>query len=114
MQVNIRQMKNSTRPDYLFNDNTIVNIKDFESNLLEINKLSFKGVLTVSIYYFKCIPTKSLNRVGIDRTDNDKNFLYLFVDDVDGHIEENNGIKYSVFTATNKNKKSLKYYTELW
>ena len=52
--------------------------------------------------------------MGIDRTDNDKNFLYLFVDDVDGHIEENNGIKYSVFTATDKNKKSLKYYTELW
>ena len=114
MQVNIRQMKNNNRPDYLFNANTIVNIKDFDSSLLKINKLSFKGVLTVSIYYIKCIFTKSLNRVGIDRTDNDKNFLYLFVDDVDGHIEENNGIKYSVFTATNKNKKSLKYYTELW
>ena len=29
------------RPDYLFNDNMIVNVKDFESSLLEINKLSF-------------------------------------------------------------------------
>ena len=114
MQVNIRQMKNNNRPVYLFNDNTIVNIKDFESSLLEINKLSFKGVLTISIFYIKCIPTKSLNRVGIDRTNNDKNFLYLFLDDADGHKEENNEIKYSIFTATDKNKKSLKYYTELW
>ena len=43
MQVSIRQMKTKNRPDYLFNDNMIVNIKDFDSSLLEINKLSFKG-----------------------------------------------------------------------
>ena len=39
MQVNIRQIKIKNRPDYLFNDNIIVNIKDFDSSLLEINKL---------------------------------------------------------------------------
>ena len=42
-------MKIKNRPDYLFNDNMIVNIKDFDSSLLEINKLSFKGVFSVSI-----------------------------------------------------------------
>ena len=34
----------------------------------------------------------------------DKDFLYLFLDDVDGYIEENNGIKYLVFSPTEKNK----------
>ena len=29
----------------------IVNIKDFDSSLLEINKLSFKGVFSVIIHY---------------------------------------------------------------
>ena len=46
MRTNIRQMKIKNRPDYLFDDNMIVNIKDFDSSLLEINKLSFKGVFS--------------------------------------------------------------------
>ena len=44
-------MKIENRPDYLFNDNKIVNVKDCDSSLLEINKLSFKGVF--SLYYIK-------------------------------------------------------------
>ena len=47
MDINIRQMKIKNRPDYLFNDNKIVNVKDFDSSLLEINKLSFKGVFVL-------------------------------------------------------------------
>ena len=104
MQVNIRQIKIKNRPDYLFNDNMIVNIKDFDSSLLEINKLSFKGVFSLNIYYIKYIPTKSPDHVSINRTDNDEGFVYLFLDDADGHIEKNNGIKYLVFTPTEKNK----------
>ena len=38
----------------------------------------------------------------------------MFCDDVDGHIEENNGIKYLVFTPTEKNKEALKNYKKLW
>ena len=72
MEVNIRQMKIKNPPNYLFNDNLIVNVKDFDSNLLEITKLSFKGVFSVSIHYIKHISTKSSNRVSIDRTDNDE------------------------------------------
>ena len=64
----------------------VVNIKDFYSSLLEINKLSFKRVFSVSICHTKCIPTKSFNPVSINRNDNDKDFLYLFLDDVDGYI----------------------------
>ena len=107
-------MKIKNRPDYLFNDNMIVNIKDFDSSLLEINKLSFKGVFSVSIHYIKYIPTKRSNRVSIDKADNDEDYLYLFLDDADGYIEENDGIKYLVFTSTGKNKEALKNYTKHW
>ena len=47
---------------------------------------------------------KSHNRVSIDRTDNDEDYLYLFLDDVDGYIGENDGIKYLVFASTDKNE----------
>ena len=50
MQVNIRQIKIKNRPDYLFNDNMIVNIKDFDSSALEVKKLPFKGVFSLNIY----------------------------------------------------------------
>ena len=107
-------MKIKIRPNYLFNDNKIDNIKDFDSSQLEINKLSSKGVFSVNIHYIKYTPTKNPNRVSIDRTDNDEDNLYLFLDDVDGHIEKNNGIKYLVFDSTDENKEALKNYTKLW
>ena len=110
MQVNIRHIKIKNRPDYLFNDNLIVNIKEFDSSLLEINKLSFKGVFSLNIYYIKYIPTKSPNHMNVYH---DKHFLYLFLEDVDGHIDENNGIKYLVFTPTEKNKEELTNYKKL-
>ena len=53
MRTNIRQMKIKNHPDYLFDDNMIVNIKDFDSSLLEINKLSFKGAFSLNICYIK-------------------------------------------------------------
>ena len=113
MQVNIRQMKIKNRPEYLFNDNMIVSIKDFDSSLLKINKLSFKGVFSLNIYYIEYILTKSPKRVRIDRTDNDEGFLYLFLGDVDRYIErssaeQNSGIRYLVFALTHKIKKALK------
>ena len=35
-------MKIKNGPDYLFNDNMIVNIKDFDSSLLKIYELPYK------------------------------------------------------------------------
>ena len=85
MQVKIRQMKIKNRPEYLFNGNMIVNIKDFDSSLLEINKLSFKGVFSLNISYIKYTPTKCLDHLNVDNNNNE-DFFHLFLDDVDGHI----------------------------
>ena len=46
--------------------------------------------------------------------DNDEDYLYFFLDDVDGYIEENDGIKYIVFASTEKNKEALENCKTLW
>ena len=43
-----------------------------------------------------------------------EDLIYLFFDDVDGRIEKNNGIKYLLFTLTEKNKEALKSYKKIW
>ena len=107
MEINIKQMKIKNRPGYLFNDNLTVNIKDFDSSLLKIYKLLFNGVFSLNIHYIKYTPTKTLGHI-----DDDKDYLYLFLDDVDGYIEESNGIRYLVFASTDKNKEALKTYNK--
>ena len=92
----------------------IVNIKDFDSTPLEINKLSFKGAFSLNIYYIKYIPTKSPNSVSINRTDNDEDFLHFFSWWCRWMHWKNNGIKYLVFTPSEKSKEALKNYKKLW
>ena len=64
---------------------------------------------SLNIYYIEYIPTKTLNHI-----DDDRDYLYLCLDDVDGFIVENDGIKNLVFTPTEKNKEALKNYKKLW
>ena len=101
-------MKIKNRPDYLFHDNVIVNIKDFDSSLLKLYNLSFKGVFSLNIYYIKDIPTKSPDRVSIDRTDNGKNYLDLFLVDVDEYIEESDEKVFSFSSYGKKIKNNSK------
>ena len=56
----------------------MVSIKNFDPN-----KLSFRGVLSVNIYYIKYITMKSIDHVNIDNED----FLYLIFNNVDGYID---------------------------
>ena len=54
-------------------------------------------VFSFNVYYIKCIPTKTL-----DHLDDDKEYLYLFLDDINEYIEENDGTKYLIFNPTSK------------
>ena len=47
----IKRNKIKNRPDYLFNDDMIANIKDFDSGLLKIYTFSYKEVFRLNIYY---------------------------------------------------------------
>ena len=53
---------------------------------------------------------QSPDYVNID----DSDFLYFIFNNVDGCIEEKNGIICQVFTSIDENKKSLKNRTKLW
>ena len=82
----------------------MINLKDFHPSLLEIGK-------NTGIYHIRYITIK---RVSDRENINSVNLLYLMIGEVDGYIEENNGNKYLTFASTDKNKKVLEKYTELW
>ena len=98
----VKQIEIKNRTYYLYSD--IINIKEFDSSLLKIDKTSYKDI---NIYYIGYIAIKK-----IDDCENiyNVNPLYLIIGKVDGH----NGSKYLVFDSTDDNKEVLKKYTELW
>ena len=91
---------------YYFFDN-MINIKDFNSNLIKIDKNSYKNI---DIYYIGYITMKDFDYVKV----NSVNSLYLIMNKVDGYFEEINGNKYLTLVFTDKNKEVLTKYTELW
>ena len=91
-------MKNWTY--YFLND--MINIKDFHSSLLKIDKKSFQNI---GIYYIGYITIKRIddykNLYGV-------NLLYLIICKVDGFIEEKHESRYLVFDSTDESKKVIK------
>ena len=89
--------------------NEMINIEDFNSNLLKTDKKSYKNV---GIYYIGCTTIKIFDDYGSIPS---VNALYLTVDEVNGLIEEKNGNKYLVFDSTDdENKKVLTKYRDFW
>ena len=85
----------------------MINIKDFDPNLLKIHKKSYKNI---DIYYIGCITIKNCDYIKI----NSANPLCLIISEVDGYIKEKNGSKYLVFDSANENNEVLKKYAGLW
>ena len=106
----VKQIEIKNRTYYFYND--IINLKNFESNLLKIDKKHYKGI---DIYYIGYITIKKVcdceNIYSV-------NPLHLIIGKVDGYTEcksneEKNGSKYLGF-GSDENKEVLKRYTELW
>ena len=102
----VKQIEIKNRTYYFYND--IINIEEFNSNLLKIDKKSYKDI---DIYYIEYIAIK---KIAESENISSVNPLYLIIGEVIGYIEENNGNKYLVFDSTDENKEVLKKYTELW
>ena len=105
----LRQINIKNRPYCFFND--MINIKHFDPNLLNIDKISFKSTDDV-IYHIECIAMKSLADENIDSA----NSLYLIFNNVDEYIEcnstrENNEDKYLILASTDKSKEVLEKYS---
>ena len=97
----VKQIEIKNRTYYFYND--MINLKNFDSNLLKIDKKHYKGI---NIYYIGYITIKK-----IDDCENiySVNPLYLLVNHASGYIEEKNGNKYLIFDdSVNENKALLK------
>ena len=102
---NVKQINVKNRTYYF--DNDIINIEEFNSSLLKMDKKSYKDI---DIYYIGYITVK---KIGDYENTYSIHPLYLINGKVDKHIEENNGNKCLVSNSTDENK-VLKKYTELW
>ena len=85
----------------------MINIKNFDSNILKIDKKPYKNI---TIYYIGYITIKDTAYVNIDSV----NSLQLIFDKVDRYIEESNGNKYLIFASIDKNIEVSTKFTELW
>ena len=103
---NIKQIIIKNRTYYFFND--MINIKDFDSTLIQIDKKSYKNIGMYNIGYI------TINKIEGYKNINSINPLYLLIGKADGYIEENNGSKYLGFASTDGNKKVLAKFTKFW
>ena len=107
----VKQIEIKNRTYYFYNG--IINIEEFNSSLLKIDKISYKDI---DIYYIGYITMK---KIGDYENIYSVNPLYLIIGKVNGHIECNSiecekiEGKYSVFDSTDENKKVSKKYREL-
>ena len=102
----IKELNIDNRTYYIYND--VINIKNFESNLLKIDRKSYKNI---GIYNIGYITIKK-----IDDYENiySVNPLYLLLNHANGYIEEKNGNKYMIFDSTDENEELLKKYLDVW
>ena len=102
----VKQIYIKNRTYCFYND--MISIKKFDSNLLKIDKSSYKDI---GIYNIGYITIKK-----IDDYDNicSVNLLYLIVDQANGYIEEIKENKYLIFDSTDENKKLLKKYNDVF
>ena len=85
----------------------MINIENFDSSLIKIDKKTYKNIGIYNIGYI------TIKRISDYEYINSVNPLYLIIGKVDGYLGENNGNKYLTFTSTEKNKKMLEKYTNL-
>ena len=86
----------------------MISLKNFEPNLLKIDRRSYKNI---GIYNIGYITIKK-----IDDYENiySVNPLYLIIAHANGYIEEKGVNKYLVFDSTDENKELLKKYNDVW
>ena len=102
----VKQIDIKNRTYYFYND--MINTTKFDSNLLKIDKKSYKDIGICNI-----------GHIAIKRIDDYENIysvhpLYLIIDRASGYIEEKEVNKYLIFDSTNENEELLKEYNDVW
>ena len=79
---NIKQINIKNRTYYFFND--MINIEDFDSNLLKIDKKSYKNI---DIF---CIESIAIKNISDYENVHSVNLFHLIIGKADGYTEEKN------------------------
>ena len=95
----VRQMKIKNRTYYFYND--LINIKDFDSRLLTLDK---RTPMNFGIYHIGYVIKKP------EWNTNSVNPLYFMINRIDGFIEQKNGDKYLNIASTDRNSEVLKKF----
>ena len=101
--VTTKQLNIKNRIYYFWNH--LINLKDFDPNLLKLDK---KSSMDISIYYIGYVTKKS------DYSIDSVNPLYLLIGVLDGFIEEKEGSKYLNISLTNSNNDVLVKFAKVW
>ena len=80
----------------------IIDLKSFKSNLLKIDKKSYKDIGIYNIGYI------TIKKIDDCENINSANTLYLPITHASGYIEEINGNKYLILDSRDENKELLK------
>ena len=92
----VKELNIKNQTYYFFND--MINIKNFHSNLLKIDKKPYKDI---DIYYIGYITIK---KIGNCKNIHSANPLYLIIYSATEHFEEKDGEKYLIINSTEKYK----------
>ena len=95
----VKELNIKNQTYYYFND--IIDIKDFQSNLLKIDKKHHKDI---DIYYIGYIMIK---KFGDCENIHSVNPLYLLIYSATGYYKEKNGEKYLILDSTEKYEEVL-------
>ena len=102
----VKQIDIKNRTYYFYND--MINIKKFDSNLLKIDKKSYKDIGIYNIGYI------TIKKIDDCENTNSVNPLYLNITHASGYIEEKDVNEYLVFDSTYENKQLIKKYNDIF
>ena len=96
----VKQINIKNRTYYFYND--MINLKNFEPNVLKIDKKSYKNIGIYNIGYI------TIKKIDDYESIYSANPLYLGVNHVNGDTEEKNRNKNLIFDTTDENKELQK------
>ena len=107
----VKQINIKNRTYYFYND--IIDLENFDSSLLKLDKKSYKDIGIYNIGYI------TIKKIGDCKNIYSVNPLYLRITHASGYIEEINENKYLIFDSMelhsiNENKELLKKYNDVF
>ena len=102
----LKQINIKNQIYYFCND--IIEIKNFDSDLLKIDKKSYRDIDIYNIGYI------TIKEIGACKNIFSVNPLYLCINHPSGYIEEKGVNKYFIFDPIDENKELLKKYNDVF